>query len=291
MASPASLLDTRILTVDLSLNDAASSPGGAAPPNTYGSINEAIRAAADGDTIVLRAGSYEERVLLDRGVHIAVDPEAEPGDTVVTSGLICTVPSSLSSAASVTNLVIQQMVDVRAGSVLLQNCEVSMGSDGVRICTGASPTIRQCKIHNCQGAGVYAQEGAAGSIVGCDISNVRGDGIHCNGTLATLEIRDNTIHHCANGVYFRKGARGTVEGNTISNITQFGVYVQSASEPAIARNQIDSCGIHGVLVSKAGGGSIKDNAVSGSVRIYKGCTPVLGTNVVTGTMEAEAIAA
>lgn len=269
----AALLDTRVLTVDLN-------KGGA----EYSSINEAIRAAAEGDTIMLRAGSYEEKILLDKAVHIGVDPEAEPGDTVVTSGCI-----SVANGGSITNLVIQQMVDIRAGSVLLQNCEITLGSDGIRVCSGANPTIQQCKIHNVQYAGIYFQEEASGSVVGCAISNVRGDGIHLKGSKESTIIRENNIAACDNGIYFRKGARAMVEGNLISNITQFGVYIQSGSDPIISRNQIAQCGIHGIFLSKEGGGNIKDNTVNGSVRIYKGCAPILGANMVSGKLEAEAV--
>lgn len=271
------LVDNRIITVDLSHGSA-----------DYTSVNEAIRAAADGDTIVLRAGSYEEKILLDKGVHIAVDPEAEPGDTIVTSGCIATANAV---GASITNLVIQQLVDIRGGNLLLQNCELTQGSDGVRICTGANPTIRQCKIHNCLYAGIYVQEGGSGLITGCDISNIKGgDGIHCKGSSEALQIKENSIHDCAagNGIYFRKAAKGLVEGNVISTIQQFGIYIQSGSDPVVARNQVELCGIHCLMVSKEGNGSIKDNSMSGSVRIYKGCAPVLGANVVTGTLDTEA---
>eukprot|EP00744_Colponema_vietnamica_P010646 GILI01015031.1.p1 GENE.GILI01015031.1~~GILI01015031.1.p1 ORF type:complete len:273 (-),score=51.85 GILI01015031.1:109-927(-) len=267
----AALLDTRVLTVDLN-------NGG----SEYSSINEAIRAAAEGDTIMLRAGSYEEKILLDKVVHIGVDPEAEPGDTVVTSGCIATAPGG-----SITNLVIHQTVDIRAGSVLLQNCEVTLGPDGIRVCSGATPSIQQCKIHNVKYAGIYLQEEAGGSVIGCAISNVSGDGIHAKGTKESLIIKENNITQCDNGIYMRKGARATVEGNAISTINQFGIYIQSGSDPVISRNQVAQCGIHGIFISKEGNGNIKDNTVSGSVRIYKGCAPVLGANMVSGKLEAD----
>ena len=272
-------MESRILVVE-------PGTGGAAE---FSSISEAIRAAVVGDTILLKAGFYEEKVLMDKAVHIVVDSEAEPGDTVVTSGMICTAPSG-----SITNLVIQQLVDIRSGGVVMQNCEVTLGSDGIRIGAGANPTIKDCKIHNIQGggAGVYFQEGSLGTLEGCHISNVRNDGVHVKASEAATIINCE-ISHCPNGVYFRQGARGLVEGNAIHHCTQFGIYIQSGSEPIVSKNSIDTCDIHAVLVSQKGGGTIRDNVVTAacSVRIYAGCSPVLGINSFAGLVEQDAVAA
>lgn len=252
-------------------------------------MSEAIRAAVAGDTILLKAGFYEEKILMDKAVHIVVDSEAEPGDTVVTSGMICTAPGG-----SVTNLVIQQLVDIRSGAVLIQNCEITLGSDGVRVGPGANPVVKDCKIHNIQGggAGVYFQEGALGTIDGCHISNVRNDGVHVKAaegaTIVNCEIND-----CPNGIYFRMGAKGFVEGCSIHHCSQFGIYIQSGSDPLVVKNAIDHCDIHAILVSQKGGGTLRDNVVTAacSVRIYAGCSPVLGINNFAGLVEQEAVAA
>ena len=247
----------------------------------YTTITEAVHAAVDGDIIQVKIGQYDEVAVLEKSVHIEAEPGTEPGDVIISGGLVAT------AGGSVRNVSIQQMVDIRAGTVRLENCVVSMGVDGVRVCTGAQPVIKKCKISGAQsgGDGIYFQEGAKGTVEQCEITGNRVNGIHVNGAEVTL--LGNKISGSPFGIYFRKGASGTVEGNTIEKVTSFGIYVLSEADPAVTKNTIMDCDVHCVMVSGGGKGKYTDNTVHGSVRILKGCSPTFGVNAINGRFDNE----
>lgn len=247
----------------------------------FSSIADAVRAAAPGDVVVLRMGLYEEKVHLVKELEVTVDPSTERGEVIINSGIIVTANVTIRS------VFIQQQVDVRKGIATLIGCDISLGTDGVRVCTDAKVVLTECNVHdiNVGGDGVYVQEGAHAEITSCNIWGCRVNGVHVKGGDAT--IKDCKIHDCDFGVFFRKGGRGSVENNSIERIKSFGVYVTSGSDPMILKNSLKLCDVHGVMVSQQGSGSYRDNSVEGSVRILRGCTPTLNVNSITGRLDNE----
>jgi parallel beta-helix repeat protein len=263
------MADTRMLIVNVK--------GGA----EFASITEAVKAAVDGDVIQVHLGQYDEIVLLDRAVRIVAEPNIEVDDIVVLGGAVIT------ASGSIEGLTFLQMVDVRQGKPTLSRCTISLGSDGVRVCTGADATIVDCKLHGAQsgGDGVYVQEGGKARIEKCELFNNRVNAVHCNG--GEVIVSQCKIHDCAFGVYFRKGGKGLVENNAIDSISRFGIYIVQSSDPVISRNTIMNCGISGIMISNGALASIRDNTVHGSVRILQGCSPVLGVNTINGHFDNE----
>jgi len=267
------MADARVLVVN--------SKGG----GEYECINEAIKAAVDGDTVQVHMGKYDEVLLLDRAVNVVAEPSIEVEDIVVLGGAVATASGSIQGMSFL------QMIDVRQGSPAMTRCDVSLGADGVRVCTGCSVTLTECKIHGAQsgGDGVYVQEGATAVIDKCELANHRVNAVHCNGGEVTVTA--SKIHDCAFGVYFRRNGKGKVDGNTIDQISRFGVYIAGSSDPSVTNNTVMNCGVSGVMVSGGGLGSIKDNTVHGNVRILQGCSPSLGTNNINGRFDNEATTA
>jgi len=246
-------------------------------------ISDAVREAAAGDTIELAAGQFEERVLVNKGVEITAQAGTNLGDVVVTSGFIIAAPQ-----VTLRNIVVRHIVDVRSGSLTMTKCDVSLGPDGVRVCTGASATLRECNIHNINvnGDGILVQEDGKAVVEQCTISDCRVNGIHAK--QADVTVSKCAITNCDFGIYFRKKAKGTVEDNTMSKIKSFAIYVVSESEPLVQRNTVSECGVHGLLVSQRGGGTYKDNSFMANVKIAKGCAPTLLVNTVNGRTDNEA---
>jgi len=266
-------MDRRQLTVD--------TKGGA----DFLSIADAIRAAAPGDAVILRMGLFEEKVHVTKEIELIADGAAERGEVIINSGII------ISANATIRNVFIQQQVDVRKGVAVLLGCDLSLGADGIRICSDAKATLTECSIHDVStgGDGVYVQEGGNVEITKCDIFNCRVNGVHVKGGEAT--VKETRIRDCDFGVYFRKGGKGSVEGCTFERIHSFGVYVTGGSDPLILHNTLRLCDVHGVMVSQQGGGNYRDNTVEGSVRILKGCTPTLNINHITGRVDNELVSA
>eukprot|EP00759_Apiculatamorpha_spiralis_P025972 PhF_6_TR29188/c0_g1_i1/m.42704/K10297/FBXO11; F-box protein 11 len=247
----------------------------------FRTITEAIRTAAAGDVIVVKIGSYDEKVVMDKEVHLQGDSSCEAADVIITGGMVCL------AGGSVQRLSITQFVDIRSGSIKFENVDISQGYDGVRVCTGATPTFVRCQIHAGQqgGDGLYFQEGTKGVVEECEIYGNRMNGVHVRGGEVTL--RRNRIHSCQYGIFFRKGGKGLVEENIIDRVSTFGIYVIGGSDPVIHKNTLSQCQVHCVMISQGGAGALKDNNITGSVRILKGCAPTLGMNSIQGRLDNE----
>lgn len=247
----------------------------------YQTITEAVHAAVDGDIVQVKIGQYDEVVVLDKAVSLEADPSCEAGDVVIAGGIVC------SADGSIKNITIQQMVDIRSGKTRIECCDVSLGVDGIRICTGAEPTIFKCKVHGAQsgGDGIYFQEGAKGTVEACEIFGNRVNGIHVNGGEAS--IVSNKIYDCPFGIFLRKNAKGRVEGNNIQDIGQFGIYLLGEADPTVTKNTIMNCNVHAIMISQGGAGKLQDNTVHGNVRILKGCSPTFGANAINGRFDNE----
>jgi parallel beta-helix repeat protein len=268
----ATTVDSRVLVVNIK--------GGA----EFTQINDAIKAAVDGDVVQVKMGQYDEVVVLDKNITVEAEPNIEVTDVLIAGGIVCTADGA------VRNVGVTQMIDVRKGRVTLEGCDISMGVDGVRVCTGTQPHLLRCNIHGAQtgGDGVYFQEGAKGTVERCDIHSNRVNGIHVNG--ADVTLIQNRVHDCPYGIYFRRNARGTCDGNHVENVETFGIYVASSSDPVVTNNTISNCGVHGIMVSDNASGNIRDNTVNGGVRVLKGCAPTLGINNITGRIDNENVA-
>ena len=263
-------MDRRVLTVD------------AKGMADFSRISDAIRAAVSGDIIALKMGLFEEKVHITKDIELTTDRDVEVGEVIVNSGIIIA-----SSGVVIRNIHIQQQVDVRQGSVVFDKCDFSQGADGVRVLTGATAKLQSCRIHNVvtNGDGVYVQEGAKAELEDCDIVDCRVNGVHVKG--GDVSIKKCRISGCDFGVYFRKGGHGVVDECTVDRIKSFAVYITGGSDPLIARNIIKNSDIHGIMVAQQGGGILRDNTIEGSVRILRGCTPILNVNTVTGRVDNE----
>eukprot|EP01012_Entosiphon_sulcatum_P016839 TRINITY_DN2170_c0_g1_i1.p1 TRINITY_DN2170_c0_g1~~TRINITY_DN2170_c0_g1_i1.p1 ORF type:complete len:320 (-),score=27.24 TRINITY_DN2170_c0_g1_i1:15-974(-) len=251
----------------------------------FRTISECLKICNDGDTIRVKIGQYDEKVILDKSVHILGDltEDGTRADVVITAGVVCRAGGSLS------NVTVQGLVDVCPEStVVIEGCDINGGSDGIRVQRNAHPQIRGNVIRDAQqgGDGVYVGEGSHAVVEGNEIAGHRVNGVHCNGAQAT--IRNNTIHDCAYGVYLRQNSTGTIEGNRVSAVSYFGIYIKSASDPMIRDNSVSECGVHALMVSDGARGSIQGNVFNGSVSIKRGTGPVLGgSNTIAGRMENE----
>eukprot|EP00755_Sulcionema_specki_P007413 Sspe_Gene.38221::Locus_18423_Transcript_1_1_Confidence_1.000_Length_714::g.38221::m.38221 len=196
----------------------------------FRTISDALREAADGDTITVKIGQYDEKVVIDRSVHIQGDSTAEVSDVIINGGVVCRAGGSLK------NLTVINQIEIRSGDVVIEGCDISEGFDGIRIMADANPTITRNTIHHARQGGdcIYFAEGSRGTVEDNEIHNARVNGIQVNAAEAV--IRRNRIHHCSYGVFFRRGGKGTVDGNTIQECATLGVYIIQASDPVVERN-------------------------------------------------------
>lgn len=262
-----------------SLSLTVCSHGGA----NFSSISDAIKNAGAGDIIILKAGQYDERVVLEKTLTIRGESADARKEVIIAGGFVSTTDNAV-----LANVTVQQGIDIRSGSCKIENVEVEFG-DGVKVGQGAQAAISKCRITGAHqlGDGIYFQEGSRGVVSECVIENNRVNGIHLKG--AEVDIIKNTIKTCRFGIYYRRGAKGTCEGNVISEMTSHGIYSVQSSTPVVTKNEISTCGVQGLIVSAGAGGSYRENIIKGNVHILTGTTAQCDSNTITGFYDNELI--
>lgn len=250
----------------------------------FNTIAEAIKNSGPGDVIILKAGQYDERIVLDKAVTIR--GESADGDrkaVIIAGGFVST-----SENGGIANVTIQQGVDVRQGTCRVENCLVEHG-DGIKVGQSAKCAIVKCCVSgaNLLGDGIYFMEGAKGVITECEITNHRVNGIHLKA--ADVDVTQNVIKNCRFGIYYRKGAKGNCEDNTISDMSNHGIYVALGSAPVVVKNNISACAIQCLLVATATSGTYRENKIIGNVHILAGATASCDGNTITGFYDNEPI--
>ncbi|MFC1505085.1 right-handed parallel beta-helix repeat-containing protein [Thermodesulfobacteriota bacterium] len=158
---------------------------------TYDSIQEAIDAAADGDTILVHDGIYHEyggtfgntwSGINFKGKAITVRSLNGPEATTITpqSKNLWLYPWwSPWRGSAVTFKSGEQRSSVLEGFTLARGFGGKEGVGAGILCRGASPTIRNCIIENntafFYGGGIYCANAASPAIIGCTIRNNKAD--------------------------------------------------------------------------------------------------------------------
>ena len=163
---------------DDAADDPAPNNSGASDPQEDGtadhpfdSIQEAIRAAADGATIVVRPGIYRENInLLGKKIHVTavdpVNPHSGPCATIdgMNTGSVVTIPPGCGEQCSLSGFVIAGGNGRMAGGIH---------------CTDSSPVISNCLVvgnrwTDPNGAAVYLSDSRA-VLMNCTIADNCGD--------------------------------------------------------------------------------------------------------------------
>jgi parallel beta-helix repeat protein len=233
-------------------------------PADYQTIQAAIDHSSGGDTIVVRPGTYGEKVAFG-GRRVTVRSE-DPGNPAVVSATVI-------RAESVASVVFD--AGERQDSVLTG---FTISEYGI-LCLGASPTITGNVIRNCTGVGIRGQSNASPTITENQILSNRLEAVYsCQGL-----IQGNVISGNSAGIAF---CNGPIRNNVISDSTGGGgIY---ACNGEIAGNRIvgnyaatDGGGLYGC------NGPIHHNIIAGNRAERSGgglfnCTETIHSNTIVG---------
>ena len=220
-------------------------------PANFATIQAAINAASDGDTVLVAPGTYTESIDF-LGKAIAVESAQGPGGTTIDGGSQATVVSfhsGESRAAVLQGFTIQHGVTTTQGG-------------GIEI-FGASPTVS---------GNVIANNQAGGDGAGIDVQS-GGNPLRTSSPLIT----GNTITGNSEIPGWSGGAGGGISMNGATGAEVIG--------NTITHNQNDSGG----AMNLVGAGTISDNMMSGNtsnsggaIWIVNGFTGLIAQNVIVG---------
>eukprot|EP01060_Flectonema_neradi_P023277 TRINITY_DN31496_c0_g1_i1.p1 TRINITY_DN31496_c0_g1~~TRINITY_DN31496_c0_g1_i1.p1 ORF type:complete len:301 (+),score=52.83 TRINITY_DN31496_c0_g1_i1:59-904(+) len=251
----------------------------------FRTITDALKECQDGDTITVKIGQYDEKVVVDKNVTIEGDADSETSDIIVNGGIVT------KTGGTIKNISVSNQIEIRSGNITIEGCDISEGFDGIKIAKDANPTIIHNTIHHARQGGdcIYVAEGARATIEENDIHDARVNGIHVN--KADVVIRKNRVHNCHFGIFLRKRSKGIIEGNTIQDCATFGIYLVQGADPVVERNNISGCNIHAIMISQDGMGTLRDNMCNGSLTVKKGSVPQMENNQILGKVDNENVMA
>jgi len=235
----------------------------------FQTIQEAINGSSDGDTIVVRTGTYDGDVLFN-GRRVTLRSE-DPDNVAV-------VQATVIVGGERPAVVFDFNED---GDSVLDGFTIT--GQGI-LCTGTTPTISRNVIRNCNGQGIRGTNGAAPTIVGNTIVSSRQEGIYMCGGL----IEGNTIAQNLGGIAF---CDGPIRDNIISDNAGGGGL--SFCNGDIVGNVITGnySGTHGGGIYNCAG-TIRNNIIAGNRAERDGgglynCTKAILNNTIVGNVAGD----
>jgi len=226
-------------------------------PSQYETIQAAVNASADGDTIVVAKGVYYESVNV-----------STPNLRII--GKKAVIDSSLNLALSLESASYYPGIQVSAPGVTLQGLTFRNGSNHVEInATGCK--VLKCVSRNAGYYGIYVGSYDGTEISGCRIVGAGGYGIYVGGSSGTVgTFTRNTILQAGNAGMYVYGANALVDRNVVNgtNSSQ-GIYVSGSACIATGNRIADTAG-NGIEIQGQGAVVTGNRAtwVSGNTGIY-----------------------
>jgi hypothetical protein len=234
-------------------------------------IGEALRNVAPDSRLIVRPGSYNESVVIDKNVEIVGDGAAE--DIVIASANASCVQMQADKAI-VRGLTLRGegkrygkaffAADVPFGELTLENCDISSDSLSCVAIHGANahPFLKNCSIHGGADSGIYIFDNARARIENCDVYH------NANVNIAIKQGANPLIKNCRifegnNGgvVVWQNGAAGEIENCEIFGHRLANVGVSDSANPIFRSCKIFGGRDTGVFVHQGGYGKFEDCAV------------------------------
>jgi len=237
----------------------------------YSTIDAALAAAEDGDTIHIQGGRYPGPVAIFK--NVLVRGESKDSTFLECSSLVPAILADARGLGEVSGMTITQRGDgagiyIRGGSFNVKDCEISAGGPCIAVGGDYCGRITDCAIRgSSKSAGIYVMSDANPQVVSNLISG------------------NNT-----NGIYIAGKATGRYHDNTISGNGLSGIAVSDEANPEMVGNQVADNKEAGVLIWGKATGRYYGNAVSdnrlGGILVKGDADPLVQGNAVTENRQA-----
>ncbi|CCW67266.1 unnamed protein product [Phytomonas sp. Hart1] len=254
-------------------------------------LSDALEAAQDNDVLRLQPGVHESAAPIRKNVVLITasaqkdrEANAEEEEDIVQATLIA---PSIEANVVLRNLKVEGRVDIMKGVVVIDECCIHEGADGIRVGAECRLSLKNSRVSHCSvgGIGVYFMKGSTGEVENTDVYECRVYGILVDG--AEVALRSNRIRDSACGICFRRHASGLIEQNSVEYIQNFGICVTENSSPVVHSNRVQHCGVQCAYVSKESGGVFTENIFEGSIHVLANCRTRFIENRITGQADID----
>jgi nitrous oxidase accessory protein NosD len=227
-----------------------------APP----SISALISGSTTG-VVAVPAGTYHERIVLDRPTTLTALEGAGTVRLVADHGTALTV----SSGATVHGLVLESRdpataaLVITGGSPLFEKCEVLGGR--VEVVGAARPAFRRCRIRGAAIAGLHAAGRSRPRLEECLIEGVDGDAVAVTDTAIARILTTRIAGAAGAGVRLDDRARGALAACTIADSQGPGLWLAGQAGALLRSCEITGAGAEGVRVD--GSSALDDDQPDG----------------------------
>jgi len=240
-----------------------SGPGTVGQP--WRTLAKAAGAATAGDTVYIRAGTYNERLVPAHSGSAGawITYVAYPGETPVIDGTGVTLPAGWGGLLEISGL---SFVEIRG--LRVQNAGPDDNHAGILVEDSSHVTIRDSSTYDTASSGIGVWSSDHVTVAGNTVELACNDGEQECITIAGTDVFEVRYNHVLNGgpgsiggegIDVKDGSsNGTVHHNHVEGINRLGIYVDAWDKHTwnvdVYSNRVHGCGDDGiVLVSEAGG--------------------------------------
>ncbi len=237
-------------------------------PDDYPTIQEAINHAAEGATIIVKAGTYYENVVVTKSISLRGESS---GNTIIDGG-------------GGTSLVVY--VD-NVDNVEISGFKIQNGYDGIYLYNSSDVTVSGNTITNCSFRGIILSVSSSNTISGNTLtSNYDGIELYKSSHVTVSEntiknsrfgiamsrspsntFSENTLTNNTDGIYIWNSTYATISGNTIANSANNGISFIISSNSTFSGNTITSSAVSGISLSNSSNCYVSENNLRENIQI------------------------
>ena len=235
------------------------------------SIQDAIEAAAPGDTILVSSGTYRENINVTKRINLMgmdtgggkpiIEPEKGRAITLSEDGIKLEGLVALNSKGNSKDWMENfegAGIAVASNDNIIASNSAKNNEIGIYI-RGSNNTIRDnIAINNSQFGILLAA--ASGNMIASNEINNSFSGIALNGSSGNTMIGNTAIDHILSGIYLVESDGNTIREN-IASASWHGIYLSFSNNTLIERNNA-SYNNYGITISDSGGNIINGNDAS-----------------------------
>ncbi|MCI0499788.1 MAG: right-handed parallel beta-helix repeat-containing protein [Planctomycetales bacterium] len=227
-------------------------------PDEYAAIQAAVDASKEGDTIFVKAGRYDDPVVLSQknGIRLV----GESADSTV---LHLTDPNTYQT------LFIRQCRDIHVSDLTIAKFQTAPTETNCALTIhGSAFEVVRCRISNARGRGVECAQKSVGRFRQCLIESCRSDGMLVLDEKTEVSIADSCFRdNTGNGICVYRQGKVAVS-NSLFERNHIGVFIAETGTSATVTNcRVREDADRGILVQKGANVRVEDTLLESNKNV------------------------